>query len=582
METETFNLVKLYDHFVEKKLQVYFKEKCQMELSNPRIRKDVERKRKEILDNFENLAVQQILKIDLKKHLPTFKVKKLNADEMEVLVHIGLVYEVNNVMKFAHQTYGEFGFNRFLDHHFVDADCAKFIVQVVLVDESYQIIRSFLNFWILEKVNQKTCELYREELLGSSVEGEETPLHVAGGENNENIFRFLYSALAAKGENFENKKTKIENYLLKLPKKERASRIFPFTAFAEYFLNCNDDFNLLSQIQTDFETEFLKTIFTFKMDEDERLLHAICLGGCNNALKVLSFLRIFFSKDLNFLKNVLSLTDEDGLSFLHNAFWFLKNETLVELLEELGLLKSLIGQDFFNELILMRSRWGVFLSRYTDSFHFSNNYFIRFLNQLKKLCGEEILKNYFLTVDDFSRNLLHEFCENAKNFDLFEAICWVNRELGKEFLIELMSLKEHWNKTIFHKFTESSKQSNTGTQMLTILKFLKLDLKLDNATLLDQILFDVDENGSSVFSNLFTKPQEKDFYSNFFDFLETILKLPEEGLENYLIKAKFLLFRIAQIEKSNRDEIPNMLFIYLFNQNNTPHIRQQGLVNRGS
>jgi hypothetical protein len=56
------------------------------------------------------------------------------------------------------------------------------------------------------------------------------------------------------------------------------------------------------------------------------------------------------------------LSDKYGLSFLHDAFWFLKNETLVDFLEEFGLLKSLLGQDFFNELILMRSYYGVFLS----------------------------------------------------------------------------------------------------------------------------------------------------------------------------------------------------------------------------
>jgi hypothetical protein len=93
--------------------------------------------------------------------------------------------------------------------------------------------------------------------------------------------------------------------------------------------------------------------------------------------------------------------------------------------------------------------------------------------------------------------------------------------------------------------------------MLSILKFLKLDLELENETLLDQILFDDDEEGSSVFSNLFTKSQEKHFYSNFFDFFETNLKLPEEDLENHLKKEKFLLFGIAQIEKLNRDEILN-------------------------
>jgi hypothetical protein len=85
---------------------------------------------------------------------------KIAEDDLEDLVKIGLVYEVNNEHKFSHQTYGEFGFNKFFARNFNDEDCAKFIVEVVLVDPSYRIIRSFTNFWILEKLDQKTFEIY--------------------------------------------------------------------------------------------------------------------------------------------------------------------------------------------------------------------------------------------------------------------------------------------------------------------------------------------------------------------------------------------------------------------------------------
>ncbi len=137
---------------------------------------------------------------------------KIAADDLEDLVKVGLLYEVNNEHKFSHQTYGEFGFNKFLDRNFDDEDCAKFIVEVVLVDPSYRIIRAFLNAWILQKLDQKTFEIYQKKLLSSSVGTvyEETPLHVAGEEGNENIFWFLYSSLASKTQEFENKKKEIE------------------------------------------------------------------------------------------------------------------------------------------------------------------------------------------------------------------------------------------------------------------------------------------------------------------------------------------------------------------------------------
>jgi hypothetical protein len=99
---------------------------------------------------------------------------------------------------------------------FDDGDCAKFIVEVVLVDPSYQIIRSFMDYWILQKLGQKTFEIYRNIILSARLERNgKTPLHVAGEEGNENIFRFLYSSLASRTQDFECQKSEIEHYLLK-------------------------------------------------------------------------------------------------------------------------------------------------------------------------------------------------------------------------------------------------------------------------------------------------------------------------------------------------------------------------------
>jgi hypothetical protein len=241
---------------VEKKLQVYYEEKCKMDLSKPSTHRSVRQLKQKILENYETLAVRQILKTDVKKYFPSIAAKKLDEDELEDLVKIGLIYEANNQWKFAHQTYGEYGFKKFLDKNFDDENCAKFVVEVVLVEPSYQVIRTFMNFWIFEKVNEKTCAVYREMLLESSVKGKETPLLFAGREGNENIFCFLYSALATKTEYFIRRKSEIEDYLLKVPKEGYRSKIFPYTAFVYYFRNCEDTFGILCKIQKDFHVKF--------------------------------------------------------------------------------------------------------------------------------------------------------------------------------------------------------------------------------------------------------------------------------------------------------------------------------------
>jgi hypothetical protein len=96
---------------------------------------------------------------------------------------------------------------------------------------------------------------------------------------------------------------------------------------------------------------------------------------------------------------------------------------------------------------------GVFLSFYAESRHFDNDFFLSFLDKLKLLLDDETLKAFFLAVDDLdSRTLLHCFCSESKNFNLLGTLEWINREIGKDFLIELILKKDWKNQTIFHHF----------------------------------------------------------------------------------------------------------------------------------
>jgi hypothetical protein len=304
---------------------------------------------------------------------------------------------------------------------------------------------------------------------------------VAGREGNQNIFWFLYSSLAAKTENFENKKSKIQSYFLKLDS--------GYSAIVYYFWNCDDSFDLLNAIQRDFGSEFVKSLFTFKMNSNQNLLHAICESDSGNVSKIFTFLREYFSNDPEFLKQLFLSRDKFGQSFLHFAFYCLKNEKLLELLEELKKLKSnpKFGQDFVKELFLMRSRdfYGVFLFCYCPSKYFANDFLFEFLKQLKFLCGDETLRELFLAVDDRSRTFLHDFCWQAKNFDLLQALKWVAEELGQEFLLKLISMKDFLGRTIFHCFIYSEYQSNPAQKFLKILEFLHQGLGLENKVLLD-------------------------------------------------------------------------------------------------
>ncbi len=571
LEKETFDLIKLYDHFVEKKLQVYYEEKCKMIVSSPQISNVIKQGKQKILENYETLAVRQILKTDVEKHFPSIAAKKLDEDELKDLVKVGLIYEVKSQWKFAHQTYAEYGFNKFLDKNFDDENCAKFIVEVVLVDPSYQVIRTFMNFWILEKVNEKTCAVYQKILLESSIKGKKTLLHVACWEGNENCFCFLYSALAAKTENFETKKSKIENYLLEMTK-------HGYIALVYYFQYCHDDFNILPKIHSDFGVMFLKKLFKIKMDCKLKFLHAICRSDSENIFKVLIFLRENFSNDLKFLGKVFLTATNSNNSFLHFALWKSRNVTLTKLLGELNSWKELLGQDCLNELILMRSdNIGVFLSNYAFTRHFDNNCFISFLSQIKFLCDQETFKKFFFVDNEKSRTLLHHCCYWVKDFNLVQVLEWLARELGHEVLTELIMLGDHECRTIFHCFISSDNQSNSGLKVLSILRFLKKNLKFETIFLVDKVLFNNDKDGESLLSYLFYRNCEKEFFLSFLKFLENELNVTDESVRNYLL-TKFL-FRTLEIgEKQTRDEVFNsfdekfgMIFFSRFDSNVTFH-----------
>jgi hypothetical protein len=201
---------------------------------------------------------------------------------------------------------------------------------------------------------------------------------------------------------------------------------------------------------------------------------------------------------------------------LHLAFGNLNNETLVKLFDELKELKSILGQDFFNKLIFNFSKDnsnGVFLVRYAKS---------------KELCDEETLKKWFLldSTEELA-NFLFSFTKNRRNdFDVIKIIKWIHREIGKEFLVEVISKKVDYGRSFLHYFSRYKSRD----QLFLILKFLKHEVKLEDAKFFHEILVGEDEYGESVFSNFFAEPEDKEY--EFFELILNDLNLDKNLLKN--------------------------------------------------
>jgi hypothetical protein len=337
---------------------------------------------------------------------------------------------------------------------------------------------------------------------------------------------------------------------------------FDNSAFFYYFLK-SANFDILSRVQSDFGLKFVKKMFTVEVDRKENLFLEICKMGSGNVFELVAYLRDSFAHDSKFLKKVFLATDRCGESFLHHVFYKSRNEFLMRLFEELNSLKELLGQDFVNELILMTSRnYGVFLTFYVWSKHFSNDHFLSFLDQVKLLCNQETLRRFFFNVNRDSNTLLHHFCNQARDFDLPQVLEWVARELGTEVLTELILLRDTFvNQTIFHYFI-SHYQKDAAPKLLSILRFLKNDLNFSANFLIDKILLPIDYNDKNVFLNLIEQSQEKEFRSNFFDFLVNELTSTDEN-PNFT-EIPFWILRIK--DKEIRDEMVN-LFNEKFGEN---------------
>jgi hypothetical protein len=226
-----------------------------------------------------------------------------------------------------------------------------------------------------------------------------------------------------------------------------------------------------------------------------------------------------------------------GRSFLHYAFKFLKNEKLLELLEELEKLKSNpeFGQDFVKKLVFVGSGryYGVFLSHYALSKYFHNDFLFEFLNRLKFLCDEETLREFFLAGDYASQTFFHVFCDHAKNFDLLRTLKWVAEELGQESLLKLISMKDYWGQTIFHFFISSEYQSNSAQKFLKILEFLHQDLGLENKVLLD-ILSIKDQKKNNCLNLICDKKDQK--VTEILDFISKVFQNDRDWLKKLFNK----------------------------------------------
>ena len=195
------NISEVYSNFINKKFEIYFKEK-----SNERLQKQTKfRLRRSFDKDHRDLAIK----------LGTTKLTKDLTEYQQDILSVGIVQIKGGNIEFIHQTFREYFFADLLAHRIKkeptdhpNENKQKFLLTKILMKQDYQLIRTFLNFQIEKiKSDANSLENYKDNLkqygdIMSKLwqdnklrKDGETALHIAAEENNTKFISFLLDSL---------------------------------------------------------------------------------------------------------------------------------------------------------------------------------------------------------------------------------------------------------------------------------------------------------------------------------------------------------------------------------------------------
>jgi hypothetical protein len=549
---EKFSLWNLYENFVAKSFHIYFTEKRGINVKNAINRKKCNEEKRIILENYKIYAIQEFLKKDAAKFFLSLANRKFSEFEIEEMVKVGLIYKTDDGYKFVHQTFAEYLFTLHLMKNFEQPMVAKFIVNFVFIEEKFEVIRSFVEFWVEEKKSPENCETYFEVLSECPAE-HTTPIHVSAKEQNSKIIDFIYNCLT-KNSKFASGKSKVVEYLFKFEKSNlKAPAIFDLLTWPE---NLNQ---VLDSVRKDFGEKFVREIFNrkFKAGYGNFNLTLYNSQFGENLPNILEWLRLNFPNDLEFLeKQIFSVFETHKRGILHHAFWFFSNPTLLSLLNELENWRKAFGKDLIRKLILMENENNrLLLFYYVQKENFDTVFSIEFLKKLKVHfeSDDSFLIEFIFHVDKFNRTFLHRFCAQLKNFDLLKFLKWFRDDFGLDDLQKLLQLRDVNQQSIILKFI--SNERNTTFSCFEVLNYLKVVCQFDESFLRNEVILQNNKSSENILQQIFLRSADLD---QFDDFVEDF-KITDSELKASFVDTGTFFFYFAQKPEESQEKIESFL-----------------------
>jgi hypothetical protein len=253
---------------------------------------------------------------------------------------------------------------------------------------------------------------------------------------------------------------------------------------------------------------------------------------------------------------IFSVVETYNRGILHFAFWFLSNQTLTKLLEELENWRKILRTDLIRKLILMEAEHNrFFLFFYAENENFDTDFLMEFLKKLKVHfeSEESFLTDFIFHGDQKNQTFLHRFCVWPKNFDLLKFIKWFQNYFGLEDLKKLLLLRSNDQESILSKYF--SNERNPTLDGFEVFNFLKVDCKFDESFLKHEVILQKNKWSENVLQQFFLRSAD---LAQFKDFVEEF-KITDPELKSSFFDSKTFLFYFGQKSEENQEKLVSFL-----------------------
>lgn len=307
------NLYSFYNHFVNRKLEIYLIEKRNVDRCNVNVMRLLLSEKTELRKLHQKFAFKNFFPSEFSKSFP--KNLNLDIDENNLLTILkcGIVSGTLELPAFTHKTFREFFVLDELIEHLPNKETQMFIaIKILPKFEKFPVIKSLFVSWIsLEECQEKLCWIQMVLLYNFQFGVVQYSLlfEILVEKQNRDLFDQLFQ-ISIKFHTKEVKKF-LELFCFE---KTSINDSKEFTLLTYYFQTFSDDINILDLIYQQMGPKFLKRILLYNFQGLNLLMYS--LEKTLNFQNILNCIEKNF-RDIKPLNEILEFAeDEDGQNIL--------------------------------------------------------------------------------------------------------------------------------------------------------------------------------------------------------------------------------------------------------------------------